>query len=57
MIDNRYVEGSSTPIIRRDRFGNTYQERVLRDGTRHEVLRVKRLTRGDHDYFRTEGES
>jgi SAM-dependent methyltransferase len=39
MIDNRYVEGSSTPIFRRDKEGNTYQKRTLDDGSVHEVLK------------------
>ncbi|NWF54582.1 MAG: methyltransferase domain-containing protein [Syntrophaceae bacterium] len=39
MIDNAYVEGSSTPISRRDENGNTYQIRQLQDGTKHEVLK------------------
>ena len=38
-IDNRYVEGSSTPLSRTDSEGNTYQSRPLADGTRHEVLK------------------
>ena len=38
-MDNRYVEGSSTPISRTDTDGNTYQSRKLSDGTRHEVLK------------------
>jgi SAM-dependent methyltransferase len=38
-MDNRYVEGSSTPLARRDAAGNTYQERRLADGSRHEVLK------------------
>ena len=37
--DNLYVEGGSHPITRTDADGNTYQERVLLDGTRHEVLK------------------
>jgi SAM-dependent methyltransferase len=36
-MDNLYVEGSSTPLARRDAAGNTYQERRLADGSRHEV--------------------
>ena len=32
-IDNRYVEGSSTPIARRDAEGNTYQRPSLDDGS------------------------
>ncbi len=39
LLDNRYVEGSSTPITERDAQGNTYQLRLLRDGTRHRVLK------------------
>ena len=38
-MDNRYVEGSSTPISRRDAEGNTYQARRLSDGSSHEVLK------------------
>lgn len=38
-MDNRYVEGSSTPISRRDAEGNTYQARRLADGSGHEVLK------------------
>jgi SAM-dependent methyltransferase len=38
-MDNRYVEGSSTPISRRDADGNTYQSRRLADGSSHEVLK------------------
>jgi demethylmenaquinone methyltransferase/2-methoxy-6-polyprenyl-1,4-benzoquinol methylase len=39
MLDNRYVEGSSTPISRRDEQGNSYQQRRLDDGSAHEVLK------------------
>jgi demethylmenaquinone methyltransferase/2-methoxy-6-polyprenyl-1,4-benzoquinol methylase len=39
ILDNRYVEGSSTPIARTDAHGNTYQRRTLDDGTTHEVLK------------------
>jgi len=39
MLDNRYVDGSSTPIARRDDDGNTYQQRALDDGSAHEVLK------------------
>jgi SAM-dependent methyltransferase len=38
-VDNRYAEGSSTPISRTDAAGNTYQLRRLADGTEHEVLK------------------
>ena len=38
-MDNRYVEGSSTPLSRRDGEGNTYQTRRLDDGSTHEVLK------------------
>jgi SAM-dependent methyltransferase len=39
MLDNRFVEGSSTPIARTDAHGNTYQDRPLDDGSVHEVLK------------------
>ena len=39
LLDNRYVEGSSSPLTRTDVHGNTYQMRALDDGTRHEVLK------------------
>jgi SAM-dependent methyltransferase len=38
-MDNRYVEGSSTAISRKDAQGNTYQRRRLDDGSSHEVLK------------------
>lgn len=38
-LDNRYVEGNSTPVSRRDAEGNTWQDRRLADGSRHEVLK------------------
>jgi len=38
-LDNRYVEGSSTPVARRDGEGNTYQTRTLDDGSTHDVLK------------------
>ena len=38
-VDNAYVEGSSTPITRRDARGNTFQRRRLGDGSEHEVLK------------------
>lgn len=39
LLDNRYVEGSSTPVSRRDGEGNTYQTRKLDDGSTHDVLK------------------
>ena len=39
ILDNRYVEGSSTPVSRRDGEGNTYQVRPLLSGETHEVLK------------------
>jgi SAM-dependent methyltransferase len=38
-IDNRYVEGSSTPISRVDADGNSFQQRRLDDGSVYEVLK------------------
>jgi SAM-dependent methyltransferase len=39
MLDNSYVQTSSTPISRADEHGNTYQSRTLDDGSVHEVLK------------------
>ena len=39
ILDNRLVEGSSTPLSRTDGDGNTYQSRPLADGSVHEVLK------------------
>lgn len=39
LLDNRYVEGSSSPISERDGDGNTYQTRSLADGSTHRVLK------------------
>jgi demethylmenaquinone methyltransferase/2-methoxy-6-polyprenyl-1,4-benzoquinol methylase len=36
-MDNMYVDGSSTPISRKDAEGNTYQLRRLNNGSTHEV--------------------
>ncbi len=38
-MDNRYVEGSSTPITEIDTHGNTYQMRRLGDGSPVRVLK------------------
>jgi demethylmenaquinone methyltransferase/2-methoxy-6-polyprenyl-1,4-benzoquinol methylase len=38
-IDNRYVEGSSIPISRRDEEGNSYQQRRLANGRVFELLK------------------
>ena len=39
LLDNLYVEGSSSPIVARDTEGNTYQTRTLNDGSVHRVLK------------------
>ena len=39
MLDNGFVQTSSTPITRRDADGNTYQRRTLDDDSVHEVLK------------------
>ncbi len=39
MLDNSYIEGSSTPIAEWDEEGNSYQLRTLGDGTTHRVLK------------------
>ena len=39
LLDNLYVEGSSTPIGETDNEGNTYQTRRLDDGTTHRLIK------------------
>ena len=39
LLDNRYIEGSSSPISEQDGDGNTYQARKLADGSTHRVLK------------------
>ena len=39
VLDNLYVEGSSTPIEQTDADGNTFQKRRLDDGSEHLVLK------------------
>ena len=39
LLDNLYVEGSSTPIALRDSEGNCYQRRRLDDGSEYMVLK------------------
>ncbi len=39
ILDNRYAEGSSTPVSRRDAEGNSYQMRALANGEQYEVLK------------------
>jgi demethylmenaquinone methyltransferase/2-methoxy-6-polyprenyl-1,4-benzoquinol methylase len=39
LMDNTYVDGSSTPIAERDGDGNTYQLRPLADGSTNRVLK------------------
>lgn len=38
-IDNRFVEGSSTPVTRTNAEGDTFQLRRLDDGSEHEILK------------------
>ena len=39
LMDNSYVDGSSTPVSERDAEGNTYQLRPLADGSTNRVLK------------------
>ena len=39
LFDNLHVEGSNTPVSRRTAEGDTYQQRMLADGSSHEVLK------------------
>jgi SAM-dependent methyltransferase len=38
-LDNRYVEGSSSPVTAHDAEGNTFQNRQLSDGSTYRVLK------------------
>ncbi len=38
-MDNIYVEGSNIPLTDKDDSGNTYQTRILENGTTHRVLK------------------
>jgi cyclopropane fatty-acyl-phospholipid synthase-like methyltransferase len=38
-MDNSYVEGSNHPITETDKNGNTFQTRLLADGSEHRVLK------------------
>jgi len=39
LFDNRFVGGSNTPISETDESGNTFQMRILADGSRHRILK------------------
>jgi SAM-dependent methyltransferase len=45
LLDNRYVEGNSTPLVATDAAGNTYQDRRLADGSVTRI--VKNFPTGD----------
>jgi hypothetical protein len=51
IMDNRFVQGSNTPISRRDEFGNTYQFRSLSDGTSYEILKNFPKKEDFEDFF------
>jgi SAM-dependent methyltransferase len=62
LVDNRFVEGSSTPISHRDAEGDTYQMRPLADGTSHQILKnfyteeaLRAVLAGIADDFRFHG--
>ncbi len=52
LLDNRYVEGSSTPISRTDTAGNTYQTRKLESGESFEILKNFPTEEGFHKLSR-----
>ena len=39
LLDNNYVEGSSTPIHYTDESGNAYQKRKLMDGSEYSIIK------------------
>jgi demethylmenaquinone methyltransferase/2-methoxy-6-polyprenyl-1,4-benzoquinol methylase len=39
LMDHNFVPGNSTPIAHTDRNGNTFQNRQLADGSRHQILK------------------
>ena len=39
LLDNLYVDGSSSPIVEQDAERNTYQTRTLSDGSVHRVFK------------------
>lgn len=39
ILDNRYVDGSSGPVVDEDEDGNTFQRRVLPDGRTYQVVK------------------
>ncbi len=39
VTDNLFVEGASTPVVRTDAHGNTFQRRTLEDGSMHEIIK------------------
>ena len=39
LLDNRHVEGSGSPVTHRDADGNTFQTRMLENGSTHKVLK------------------
>lgn len=39
LLDNRYVDGESTPVSKTDSEGNTYQLRKISDGTSYEIVK------------------
>ena len=39
LLDNLFVEGSSSAITEQDANGNTYQSRSLDDGSKHRILK------------------
>ncbi len=52
LLDNRFVETSSTAISEQDAEGNTYQLRRLEDGSTHRVLKNFPTTRELHQAVR-----
>jgi len=39
LVDNTFVKGSSTPVIKTDKHGNSFQNRKLKDGKSYTVIK------------------
>ena len=38
-IGNNFVEGSNRPVVKVDEYGNTYQDRILENGSKYSIIK------------------